>query len=138
MWPVMFLILESLGSLEFAFILVMALVFFGPRKIPQVSRAIGKNLASFRRASEEFKSTWDREVSLEEFNMSRIDLETDVTPRQNSILDPEPIQPSLPTIEPVESDRVVPRQYPASDSSAITQRGEIAQPAEPLSKRDWL
>jgi TatA/E family protein of Tat protein translocase len=64
---VIFLILESLGSTEFVFILVMALMFFGPRKLPQLSRTIGKNLASFRRASEDFKSTWDREVGLEEF-----------------------------------------------------------------------
>lgn len=134
----MFLILESLGSTEFAFILVMALVFFGPRKLPQLSRAIGKNLASFRRASEDFKSTWDREVSLEELNMSQIDLETNIAPRQNSILDQEPTQPSLPTIEPVESDRVVPRQSAALDTTATSQSSELIEPTEPLSKRDWL
>jgi hypothetical protein len=44
----------------------MALVFFGPRKLPQISRSLGKNLAEFRRASEDFKRTWDREVSLED------------------------------------------------------------------------
>ena len=60
------LILESLGSTELVFILIMALVFFGPRKLPQISRSLGKNLAEFRRASEDFKRTWDREVSLEE------------------------------------------------------------------------
>ena len=48
------LILESLGSTELVFILVMALVFFGPRKLPQISRKLGKNLAEFRRASEDF------------------------------------------------------------------------------------
>ena len=57
---VVFLILESLGSTELLFILVMALVFFGPRKLPQLSRSLGKNLAEFRRASEDFKRTWDR------------------------------------------------------------------------------
>jgi Tat protein translocase TatB subunit len=63
---VFLLILESLGSTELLFILIMALVFFGPRKLPQISRSLGKNLADFRRASEDFKRTWDREVSLEE------------------------------------------------------------------------
>lgn len=62
------LILESLGSTELVFILIMALVFFGPRKLPQISRSLGKNLADFRRASEDFKRTWDREVSLEDIN----------------------------------------------------------------------
>ncbi len=51
------LILESLGSTELFFILIMALVFFGPRKLPQLSRSLGKNLAEFRRASEDFKRT---------------------------------------------------------------------------------
>ena len=60
------LILESLGSTELLFILVMALVFFGPRKLPQISRSLGKNLAEFRRASEDFKRTWDREANLED------------------------------------------------------------------------
>ena len=60
------LILESLGSTELLFILVMALVFFGPRKLPQLSRSLGKNLAEFRKASEDFKRTWEKEVSLEE------------------------------------------------------------------------
>ena len=63
------LILESLGSTELLFILVMALVFFGPRKLPQLSRSLGKSLADFRRASDDFKATWNREVSLEEFDL---------------------------------------------------------------------
>ena len=60
------LILESLGSTELFFILIMALVFFGPRKLPQLSRTLGKNLAEFRRASEDFKRTWEREVAMED------------------------------------------------------------------------
>jgi Tat protein translocase TatB subunit len=63
---VFLLILESLGSTELFFILIMALVFFGPRKLPQLSRSLGKNLAEFRRASEDFKRTWEREVALED------------------------------------------------------------------------
>ena len=131
-----FLILESLGSTEFVFILVMALMFFGPRKLPQLSRTIGKNLASFRRASEEFKSTWDREVGLEELNMSRMDFEST---NSNSLLDPEtrPQQPSLPTIEPVDADRVIPRQTSAADGT-VAPKKPIVEKVEPTSKRDWL
>ncbi|HKO96899.1 MAG TPA: twin-arginine translocase TatA/TatE family subunit [Pyrinomonadaceae bacterium] len=132
-----FLILESLGSTEFAFILVMALVFFGPRKLPQLSRTIGKNLANFRKASEDFKSTWDREVTLEELNMSRMDMEPGVPAQDHSLLDPEsqPTQPSLPTIEPVETDRVVPRKSPSPEAKSALATIETV---EPSSKRDWL
>jgi TatA/E family protein of Tat protein translocase len=59
------LILDSLGTSELLVILAVALIFFGPRKLPQISRQIGKSLAEFRKASDEFKSTWAREVALE-------------------------------------------------------------------------
>ncbi|HEX6718109.1 MAG TPA: twin-arginine translocase TatA/TatE family subunit [Pyrinomonadaceae bacterium] len=59
------LILDSLGSTELLFILVVALIFFGPRKLPQLARSMGKGLAEFRKASDDFKRTWEREVALE-------------------------------------------------------------------------
>jgi Sec-independent protein translocase protein TatA len=41
------------------------LIIFGPRKLPELSRSLGKGLSEFRRASDEFKRTWEREVNLE-------------------------------------------------------------------------
>src|SRR3989442_15968607 len=74
-------ILDSLGSSELLVILGAALIFFGPRRLPQLSRQIGKSLAEFRRASEDFKRTWEREVNLE-------NMEKGVEPKEeNSILD---------------------------------------------------
>ena len=46
-------------------ILVVALVVFGPRRLPDIGRKIGKGMAEFRRASDDFKRTWEREVELE-------------------------------------------------------------------------
>src|SRR5437764_13302161 len=62
------LILDSLGSTELLVILGAALIFFGPRKLPQLSRQLGKSLSEFRRATEDFKRTWEREVNLENFD----------------------------------------------------------------------
>ena len=59
------LILDTLGSTELLFILVIALIFFGPRKLPQLAKSMGKGLAEFRKASDDFKRTWEREVALE-------------------------------------------------------------------------
>ena len=70
------LILDSLGSTELLVILGAALIFFGPRRLPQLSRQLGKGLAEFRRASEDFKRTWEREVNLENFDKS---IENDAT-----------------------------------------------------------
>jgi TatA/E family protein of Tat protein translocase len=110
---VVLLILESLGSTELLFILAMALVFFGPRKLPQISRSLGKNLAEFRRASEEFKRTWDREVTLEE----GLGADSSALPGQNSILASEtagqPLSP--PNIVAVPADQVIARQPNSAD-----------------------
>ena len=62
------LILDSLGTSELLVILAAALIFFGPRRLPQISRQLGKSLSEFRRASEDFKRTWEREVNLESFD----------------------------------------------------------------------
>src|ERR1041384_473752 len=61
------LILDSLGNTELLVIVAAALVFFGPRRLPQLSRQLGKSLSEFRRASEDFKRTWEREVNLDNF-----------------------------------------------------------------------
>ena len=45
--------------------MVVALVVFGPRKLPEIGRSIGKSLNEFRRASDEFKRTWQMEADLE-------------------------------------------------------------------------
>jgi TatA/E family protein of Tat protein translocase len=61
---VLLLILDSLGGTELLVILVVALVIFGPRKLPQLSRSLGRSLADFKRASQDFKETWEKEARL--------------------------------------------------------------------------
>lgn len=137
------LILESLGSTELLFILVMALVFFGPRKLPQISRSLGKNIAEFRRASEDFKRTWDREVSLEDVTGAN----GSAVPGQSSILDPEAAGTlPAPSISAVTPDQVIARQLKGSDpqsshSESTSDQGSLeAITAEPKHspKNDWL
>ncbi|MBM3812857.1 MAG: twin-arginine translocase TatA/TatE family subunit [Acidimicrobiia bacterium] len=52
-----------LGWQETVFIFVLALLIFGPRKLPELGKTIGKAMTEFRRASSELKSTWDREMA---------------------------------------------------------------------------
>ncbi|MDQ3919739.1 MAG: twin-arginine translocase TatA/TatE family subunit [Acidobacteriota bacterium] len=59
------LFLEFLGTSELLMIAVVALLLFGPRKLPEISRTLGKSLAEFKRASDDFKRTWEYEVELE-------------------------------------------------------------------------
>jgi sec-independent protein translocase protein TatA len=56
-----------LGWPEMVFIFFLALILFGPKKMPELGRTVGKALTEFRRASNELKSTFDREMkSLEQ------------------------------------------------------------------------
>lgn len=61
----------SLGMGELLIIGVVALIVFGPRKLPELGRSLGKTLQEFRRASNELKHTLDEEISLEERNAER-------------------------------------------------------------------
>ena len=56
-------------------IAVVALIIFGPRKLPEIGRTVGKSLAEFKRASEDFKRTWEREVEIDRIES---DLRADV------------------------------------------------------------
>jgi Tat protein translocase TatB subunit len=60
----------SVGTSELLMILAVALVVFGPRRLPEIGRTIGESLAQFRRASEDFKRSWQQEVTLEQTRQS--------------------------------------------------------------------
>ena len=58
---------ENLGGAEVLLIFVVILILFGPKKLPELGRTVGKALTEFRRASTELKATFDREMkSLEQ------------------------------------------------------------------------
>jgi len=144
-------ILEGLGTTELLFILGIALIFFGPRKLPQLAKSMGKGLAEFRKASDDFKRTWEREVALE-----------GARAEDNSMLEAEPPatyegaqNPGEPLVETPDSELVVARESSTettewvveqesptettleASSQAIEVPAETTQP-EPVRKQDWL
>jgi sec-independent protein translocase protein TatA len=58
--------LGSIGMPELIIIFVIALIIFGPRKLPELGRSLGKSLAEFKRASNELRSTLEEEIRVEE------------------------------------------------------------------------
>jgi sec-independent protein translocase protein TatA len=51
---------------ELIVIMVIALIIFGPRKLPELGRSLGRSLNEFKRASNELKHTLDEEIRVEE------------------------------------------------------------------------
>jgi len=56
----------SIGMPELVVIFVIALIIFGPRKLPELGRSLGRSINEFKRASNELKSTLEEEVRLDE------------------------------------------------------------------------
>jgi TatA/E family protein of Tat protein translocase len=62
---------------ELVIILVIALIIFGPRKLPELGRSLGKSLGEFRKASNELKSTLEEEIRVEEHKEQRAKIEAE-------------------------------------------------------------
>lgn len=59
-------IFESIGTQELILIGIVALMFLGPRKLPEYAKKIGKFMADFRSTTQEFRDTWEKEVNFDE------------------------------------------------------------------------
>ena len=56
----------SIGMPELIIIFVIALIIFGPRKLPELGRSLGRSLSEFKKASNELRSTLEEEIRIEE------------------------------------------------------------------------
>ena len=56
----------SLGFMEMAFILVLALLIFGPKRLPEVGRTLGRGMKEFRRATSDLKRSIEHEIDLDD------------------------------------------------------------------------
>ena len=78
-----------IGFPELMIILVVALIVFGPRKLPELGRSLGKSLNEFKRASNELKNTLDEEIRLEERRTTQPPAPPEPAPAPRA--EPEPI-----------------------------------------------
>ncbi len=132
---------------------IVALIFLGPRKLPQLARKVGKIMAEFRGTANEFKETWQREVSFEE-EAKALDinaLEADTVRRGDPVPISEtvesPIEPSIKEIDPASMEHLVgtdaaAMQKPAREQGRKTQHEEQPnlplETADPNDKKNWL
>ena len=106
----------SLGVPELLFILVLALLVFGPRKLPEIGRTLGKALGEFRRATSDLKRTLDVELTAEDLNPTK----PTKTPSQTAArqIEEPAKEPPVGDVDPETADRTQPETPSGSADSA--------------------
>ena len=79
----------SVGVPELIIIFTIALIIFGPRKLPELGKSLGKSLAEFKRASNELKNTLDEEIRMEERRSAERQEPPPHAERQTAAIDPD-------------------------------------------------
>jgi Tat protein translocase TatB subunit len=141
-------IFESIGTQELILIGIVALIFLGPRRMPEMARKLGKIMSDFKNTTSEFRATWEREVNFEEESKALRtafddpdDLTSKPVARENSILAPKPeaviaapeIRPAEPglfdNLEKVTNDpEITPEPQPPATAAT----------PDPNAKENWL
>ena len=98
-----------MGFPEMIFIFLLALIIFGPKKMPEIGRQIGRALNEFKRASNEFKSQIESEIS-------KIDVET----AQQTIL--PPVEPPAGAVPSTTLQAELP---PSSEPDALSRAQDV-------------
>lgn len=101
-----------LGFPELIFILALALLIFGPRKLPEIGRTIGKAMGEFRRATTDLKRSFDTELAVEEPPRKSFQ----PTPKPSAANPPDP--EGTPTAEPRQAK--APATVPDASSKEIS------------------
>lgn len=140
-------ILESIGTSELILIGIIALIFLGPRKLPQIAKTIGKTIADFRNTTNEFKSTWEREVNFEEEAeaLRSGDLppgEPEPIPRSSYLGDSSTNTIAVPEIKPIQPDMFSTPPLSSENSEPVVS-SENSEPVENhlddiSDKKNWL
>ncbi len=102
----------SIGMPELVIILVIALIIFGPRKLPELGRSLGKSIGEFKKASNELRSTLEEEIRIEEQRDQRKatkEEQDSAIAAASTPIAATPVAPAPPAPTPVPADDTVTR-----------------------------
>ena len=140
-------ILESIGTQELVLIAGLALIIFGPRKLPEIVKTISKTLAQFKNATNEFKSTWEKEVEFDE--VEKVNENLVVPTPENTISNKSTVEefsslmtqlktPPKPEIKELSSEDTARIFQNKENQVEDSQVKETATEISKSTKRDWL
>ena len=128
-------IFENIGTQELLLIGLVALIFLGPRRMPEIARKIGKVMSDFRNATSEFKETWQREVNFEEekkaldFTGIEAEVVERVEPATETVIGEPPAVPEIREVDPASFDLSAAENTETAKTQADTDTND---------KRNWL
>lgn len=136
-------IFESIGTSELILIGIIALIFLGPRRMPEIARKVGKIMNEFRGTANEFKDTWQREVNFEE-EAKMLDLKSlDDEPVKRvesipiAITEEAPSEPAIKEIDPEKFEQL--KAKAAAQKETETATSDEPQPTDSANdKQNWL
>jgi Tat protein translocase TatB subunit len=141
-------IFDTIGTQELIMIGIVALIFFGPRRLPEMARKLGKIMSDFKNTTSEFKATWEREVNFEEESKALRtafedpdDITSKPIARENSILAPKPEAViAAPEIKPAEPGLFDHLENVSAETESSTSSQPVAQAPtpDPNAKENWL
>lgn len=133
--PLLF-IFESLGTAELVVIGIVALIIFGPRKLPEFARTIAKTMADFRNTTAELKDTWQREVDLENLESSP-EPKTIAKNSADQVKLPEGVV-APPVIRNIDDASIADHFNPENRVEEGETSGTAGQEPEESDKKNWL
>jgi TatA/E family protein of Tat protein translocase len=122
-----------LGFPELIFILVLALLIFGPKRLPEIGRTIGRGMAEFRKASTDLKRTINTELALDEPAAPPVRpwLEPAGAPERTAPRTPHPILTADDGSEALEPDDVPDLPLSADEAKVPSAEVVSSEPLEP-------
>jgi TatA/E family protein of Tat protein translocase len=123
----------SIGMPELIVIFVIALIIFGPRKLPELGKSLGKSIAEFKRASNELRNTLEEEIRIDDQRQkTAAATPTPVAAESATPMEPMPSSPAEPTYaaDPYSTYAADVPDATSPDRSA-PDAAAAAQPAEP-------
>ena len=106
-----------LGFPELILIFIVALIVFGPKRLPEIGKMVGKALGEFKKASDELKNTIEREVHAEELK------ELTTLPKFTPLENVARSEPAAQTVVTVEATPVPATNAPADPATTQTTAG---------------
>ena len=126
-----------LGFPELIFILVLALLIFGPKRLPEIGRTIGRGMAEFRKASTDLKRTINTELALDEPVAPPVRpwsepaaIPSNTESRSSHSGWSQAMEPPLEAAEPTEPDDLPPPEpQPEAEPAATASANEPLEPS---------